>query len=165
MSKRLPPVGLLAPVPAEHLADGVAVCDRHGKVAFGSRAWETFKSFENDPGPGAPVLIYASHPVEHVGAQVTWMARYVGWVDSIGGAHPEGELYRPPSTQVGDEDRTRWWFGFWEVSHLVHLPQDRYIPIGQLRGTTGRSFAATFIPEGPLALSEIPATTTSSPDS
>jgi hypothetical protein len=36
-------VALLAPVPLEHLIDGVAVCDQQGKVAFGSRAWEIFR--------------------------------------------------------------------------------------------------------------------------
>ena len=40
-------VALLAPIPLEHLSDGVEVCTREGKVAFGSQAWEALAKFED----------------------------------------------------------------------------------------------------------------------
>ena len=44
-------VALLAPVPLEHLIDGLSVCDQQGKVAFGSRAWEIFReAYKNVSG-------------------------------------------------------------------------------------------------------------------
>ena len=46
-------VALLAPIPLEHLSDGVEVCTREGKVAFGSQAWETLTKFEDLGGVGA----------------------------------------------------------------------------------------------------------------
>jgi hypothetical protein len=36
-------VALLASVPLEHLTDGQTTAETKGKVAFGSRAWETFR--------------------------------------------------------------------------------------------------------------------------
>ena len=57
-------VALLTPVPVEHLLDGVEVCRREGKVAFGSQAFETFTRLDDEAGPGTLVLIYASHSGE-----------------------------------------------------------------------------------------------------
>ncbi len=87
-------VALLAPIPLEHLSDGVEVCTREGKVAFGSQAWETLTKFEDLGGVGAPVLIYASHNPSHVGAVVTWVARYADYVESRG---PPGTGPVPPT--------------------------------------------------------------------
>jgi hypothetical protein len=55
-------VALLAPVPLEHLVDGVEVCAREGKVAFGSRAWEVFKQLDEIRAEApVDVYVYASH--------------------------------------------------------------------------------------------------------
>lgn len=55
-------VALLAPVPLEFLIEGIAVCDRQGKVAFGSRAWEIFRKLDElRNGQPVDVYIYASH--------------------------------------------------------------------------------------------------------
>jgi hypothetical protein len=54
-------VGLLAPVPCPHLASALETCQKHGKVAFGSRKTEVFEVLERDFGiVGIPVYIYAS---------------------------------------------------------------------------------------------------------
>ena len=141
-------VALLAPIPLEHLSDGVEVCTREGKVAFGSQAWETLTKFEDLGGVGAPVLIYASHNPSHVGAVVTWVARYADYVESRGGAHPARDRYRPPSCH--DEDRTGHWAGFYEVESLRQL--DDPIPITTLRNPQGKPFKANFVPEGPTVI-------------
>jgi hypothetical protein len=39
-------IALLAPVPLEHLEDGIDICRKQGKVAFGSRAWEIFRELD-----------------------------------------------------------------------------------------------------------------------
>lgn len=149
----LPAVGLLAPVPLEHLIDGIEVCRENAKVAFGTRAWETIRQLDREAGEGAPVLIYASHSDEHLGPVVSWAARYSGSVESIGGAHPEGDLYRPPSTQVGGEDESGWWAEFWEVTNLRRLPEGEYIPIYRVHNLSGKKFRRDFVPEGPTLIS------------
>jgi hypothetical protein len=156
---RLPVLGLLAPVPEAHLVDGVEVCGEQGKVAFGTRVWDAFRDLELAAGPGAPVLIYASHAAMNLGPIATWAGRFVGWVGSIGGRHPDEDLYRPPSTQSGDEDRSGYWLGFWEVSDLHPLPKDEQLRISTLSGVNGRKFRADFIPEGPTLLTGLGAYT------
>ncbi len=83
---RVPVAGLLAPVPMDHLSDGIEVCRQEGKVAFGSRAWEVFRDLHAEAGPGAPVLIYASHSDAPLGPVVSWRARYAG--GGVGGWLP-----------------------------------------------------------------------------
>ncbi len=149
----MPVVGLLAPVPLDHLLDGVVVCQDQGKVAFGTRVWEAFRDLEIEAGSGAPVLIYASHAGEHnLGPMVSWTARFAGWVPAtIAGGHPEGDTYRPPSTLR--EDSTGHWLGFWEVTDLRQLPAEKYTPIAQLHDRKGRRYRRDFIPEGPILIS------------
>lgn len=70
---------LLAPVPELYLPEGQALCEGpQGRVAFGSRAWETLQRFDDAAGVDAPVLIYASMSGEHRGPVVTWAARWHG---------------------------------------------------------------------------------------
>src|SRR3954469_19994077 len=103
---KLPATGLLAPVPLEHLVDGVEVGRAEGKVAFGTRVWETFDDLRTEAGVGAPVLIYSVPPPHPFGAVVSWTARFADWVAAVNGGHPDGDHFRPPSTQQGDEDRS-----------------------------------------------------------
>lgn len=150
---RPPARGLLAPVPLEHLQDGLGVCRAEGKVAFGTRVWETFRDLELEAGIGCPVLIYASHSPVHLGPVVSWTARFVRWVAAVGGAHPDGDLYRPPSTQAGDEDLSGDWLGFWEVSDLSQLKEAEQVPIAELHDRQGRRYRRGFVPEGPVLVS------------
>jgi len=141
----------------EKLVPGTSwrVCREQGKVAFGSRAWEVLRRFDEGAGPGAPVLIYASHPATSVGPVVTWRAIWAGWVESEGGAHPDGDLYRPPSTH-GGEDRARWWAVFWAVSDLRELSRDEWLPVARLTDLRGRAYRRGFMPEGPILLGAAP---------
>jgi hypothetical protein len=70
-------VALLAPVPFEHLNDGQEVVQKEGKVAFGSRAWETFRELDKlRKGMPVDVYIYESHGGGHYDFKVSWRARY-----------------------------------------------------------------------------------------
>lgn len=56
-------IALLAPVPLEHLLDGETTARTEGKVAFGSRKWDTFRQLDAlREGMPVDVYIYASHP-------------------------------------------------------------------------------------------------------
>jgi len=136
--------GLLTPVPLEHLVDGVDVCRRHGKVAFGTEAWEVFVGFGDIAGVEPQVLIYASHDDEHHGPVVTWLARYVGYTPARAGLHPDRFRYRPPSCR---EDGA--FSGFYEVAELRQLDPGLEIPIESLKKRDGGSFTAGFVPRGP----------------
>ena len=69
-------IALLAPVPLEHLKDGIGICQKEGKLAFGSRAWDTFRELDElrNSNP-VPVLIYASMSQVDGPATITWQAQ------------------------------------------------------------------------------------------
>ncbi|MDI6711974.1 MAG: hypothetical protein QMD96_01915 [Anaerosomatales bacterium] len=146
-----PTVALLAPVPEVFLPEGKHLCEnpRRGKVAFGSRAWEVFRRLDALRG-GLPVytLIYASH----AGAPrpvASWRGYYIGHVEGVNGAHPDGPKYRP-RTAVEDREDEGWWAVFWEVTGLEPLSVP--ISIGELRGFGAKRNYAPFIPEGPVII-------------
>ncbi len=145
-------VALLAPVPLAHLEDGATVAEQCGKVAFGSRAWEVFRRLDAlRDGLPVDVWIYASHA--HVGGppRATWRARYIGHVNAVCGAHPDGAKYRPPSTIEGGEDEAQYWAIFWEVEDLRELGPDEAIPVTSFQGLERKSrYRKLFVPEGPL---------------
>jgi hypothetical protein len=147
-------VALLAPVPLEHLLDGAEVCVKEGKVAFGSRAWEVFRKLDEIRGNTVvDVYIYASQSVPGGIPEVSWHARYVGQVESVGGAHPDGMRYRPPSTAKYPDDNVGHWAVYWEVESLGQLEPGERIRIKDLRGLDkARYYAAGFVPEGPLLI-------------
>jgi hypothetical protein len=145
-------VALLAPVPLEHLRDGAMVCEREGRVAYGSRAWEVFRQLDEirDDMP-VDVYIYASHSPGPLRLEVSWHALYVGHVESIRGAHPNGMRLRPPSTAKYPDDNVGHWAVFWEVEQLRELPSEGRIPTGEFRGLNKRkSYKRNFVPEGPM---------------
>jgi hypothetical protein len=117
--------------------------------------WETFDHLDSEAGTGCPVLIYASHATEqNLGPVVSWQACFDRWVSAtIAGGHPDGDLYRPPSTTHGDEDRSGYWLGFWEVTDLRPLDPDQHIPIARLHDRKGRRYRRDFVPEGPILIS------------
>jgi hypothetical protein len=137
-------LALLAPVPAEILADGLELKNPEGLVAFGtgalteenSGAWsfEFFSKPEiNDSRGVLPVLIYGSstdvvgpHPLFHPG-HVTAVAVYEGIRAGVAGKHPRPD-FRPKSALIGD-----WNYPlFWEVSKLKALPKQDHIPLKKL---------------------------------
>jgi hypothetical protein len=150
-----PEIALLCPVPLEHLKDGEELCRREGRVAFGSQAWELFERDLEGLRTGLPVevYIYASHSPIVVRPVVSWRARYVAYVRSIGGMHPQEEKRRPRSTRPEDHSAHWKWAGFWEVENLRPLPSDEEIRISNLRSWKSEShFKRNFIPEGPLLI-------------
>lgn len=147
-------VALLAPVPLEHLQDGVDVCQKEGKVAFGSRAWEVFRKLDDiRNGLTVDVYIYASHNPSARGFTVTWMAVYIGHVESINGAHLLGMKYRPPSTERYQEDNLGHWAVFWEVEDLHLLTESECVLTGRFHGLDKRkNYGRNFAPEGPILI-------------
>jgi len=150
-------VALLAPVPLEHLLDGAIVCKTEGCVAFGSRAWEVFRKLDEiRNGLPVDVYIYASHSPGPLRLEISWHARYIGHVESIGGAHPEGMRFRPPSTAKYADDNLGYWAVFWEVEQLRKLPPTERIPTGEFRGLNKRKpYKRNFVPEGPILITHL----------
>lgn len=146
-------LSLLTPVPLRHLTSGEAVCRREGRVAFGSSAWERLRPIE----AGTAVLIYASHgddAAKRREESVSWVARYIRYLDSNLGAHPDGDRYRPTTCIEDGEDRTANWPGFYEVSQLLELPKEDRIHIADLADQHGKGYPRGFVPEGPILVQE-----------
>jgi len=142
---------MLAPVPEFHLLSGQASCSQHGKVAFGSMAWEFFGKLEElRQGEAVPVLIYASHAEERsLNTLATWSALYIGYVHSRMGRYPgDTNKYRPPSTVSDRPD----WVVYWEVQHLRPIIGNA-IAIADLQGWGKRQhYKPRFTPEGPMLI-------------
>ncbi len=146
-------IALLAPVPLEHLEDGIDICRKQGKVAFGSRAWEIFRELDALRN-GRPIsaFIYASMSQSVGPPTVTWRAQYIGHVESKNGAHPQGMKFRPPSTAKYQSDNKGWWAIFWEVANLEPLENSEQILIKDLQSRSGTFYKPEFIPEGPIII-------------
>jgi hypothetical protein len=144
-------VALLAPVPLVHLSDGVGVCRKRGKVAFGSRAWEVFNEIkEIRQGKPIDVLIYASLANTDGPATVTWKAQYIDFVEGKNGAHPQGMMFRPSSTDEHSSDNFGHWAVFWEVQDLQKLPDSQQLPVTAIQSLSGKYYKSSFVPEGPI---------------
>ena len=148
----MPAICLLAPVPLEHLEDGLHVCQSKGKVAFGSRAFEVFRELDTHRNQmPVKVFIYASGNPTDERLDASWTGNYVRWVEVPTGAHPDGMMYRPPSTAKYPGDNKGHWAGFWEVTGLQKLEPIARIPTGQFVGFgSGKQYKKNFIPKGPL---------------
>jgi hypothetical protein len=147
-------IALLAPVPLEHLLDGETTAKTEGKVAFGSRKWDTFRQLDAlREGMPVDVYIYASHPDGQWDYDVSWRARYIQHVESTMGAHPDGMKYRPASTGKYPNDNSGHWAVFWEVEDLERLPKEQRIVLAALTGFgKKKSYGHAFSPEGPLLI-------------
>ena len=154
MSELSAHVALLAPVPLEHLLSGRETCDKQGKVAFGSRAFDALhKLTELADGASCDVVIYASDAHLPGPPKATWRARFVRWVEAKAGGHPEEMKYRPPTTAQYQGDNHGHWFVFWEVSDLRELPSAQHILISNLKAVGKKSkLAKNFIPLGPVVV-------------
>lgn len=146
------PIALLAPVPLEHLRDGVSICTAEGKVAFGSRAWEVFRELDNErDGRPVDVFIYASGDLTATRLEISWQGRYIGHVEGKNGAHPQGMRFRPPSTSKNPADNKGHWAVFWEVENLRELQSHERIETGAFIGyRSSKPYKKNFVPEGPL---------------
>ncbi len=142
-----PNIALLAPVPEGPLLEGRRVCEAKGKVAFGSRAWEVFRSLDTmREGMPVDVYMYASHAgsLEKV---VSWQGRYVRHVEGVDGKHPDGRKFR---SRLALEDGSGWWAVFWEVEGLHPIA---HISTADLRGyKADKDYGMPFVPEGPIII-------------
>jgi hypothetical protein len=138
-----------------HLKDGKDVCRTHGKVAFGTRAWEVFQKLDQIRD-GAPVnaYIYASHDPASERLEISWLGRYVHYQPTTNGRHPNPQ-FRPPSTREEDKvfDIKTSWVGFWELDQLEILPDHERLVTGSFIGyDTGKQYKKNFVPEGPTLI-------------
>jgi len=145
-------IALLAPVPLEHLVDGQKTVESQGRVAFGSRAWETFRELDiRRKGLPVDVFIYASHADGCLESEASWRGRYIGHVESIGGAHPDGMQYRPQSTSKYSNDNAGHWAVFWELDMLEPVGEKERLHLADVTGFGKRkAYGHSFVPEGPL---------------
>jgi hypothetical protein len=144
-------IALLAPVPLKHLESGEKM---KGPVAFGSLAYELFLRLDKLRGnDDVDVYIYASHSGGH-DSEVSWHARYVGFVRSESGFHPNPK-HRPESTLTDTPDSAL----FWEVEDLKRLESP--IWIGKLTGVDKKigkkivkkkPYGHKFPPHGPVLI-------------
>lgn len=143
---------LLAPVPREHLDGAQEIADSEGFVAFGSMKWELFRQLDTirNEQP-VPVLIYPSH--EGVSAKLTftiaWTGWYIGHVEAVGGAHPDGMKHRPKSMAKYANDVSGYWAVFWHVKDLKPLPEDEHQPISSLKSHASSKYRLNAPPRGP----------------
>lgn len=144
----------VTPVPLEYLVDGAQLARREGRVAFGSMVWPKFKQLDElRKGLPVDVYIYASHSQSSGPIEVSWHARYVGHVESLGGAHPEGMRYRPPSTAKDPTDNAGYWALFWEAETLTELPKAERLAVADLPAFGQRKpYGHPFFPEGPMLI-------------
>lgn len=147
-------VALLAPVPEEHLLDGVNVIHVEGRVAFGSRAWEVFRELDAlRKGHSLDVYIYASHADPPGPLEASWHGLYIGHVESVGGAHPAGMQFRPPSTSKYPSDNIGHWAIFWELNALEPVPAKARLKVTDLTGYgKPKRYSQPFVPEGPILI-------------
>lgn len=146
-------VALLAPVPREHLISALDTIAEHGKVAFGTRAFEVFATLSQYADAGeVEVLIYESESRLQGGPpKVAWKAMYVGFEPSETGGHSGGMTYRPKTTENYQADNKGHWAAFWEVVALRKLPPEDCIKIASLTSVaSGKKLGKFFRPHGPL---------------
>lgn len=132
----MPTEAILAPVPADLLAD--AVSSGMTRVAFGSNAYEFFHGLTRDHGDERfRVLLYASHDAE-ASLEIRWEGLLEGWVRAEEAARDPAfeETLRSPLSRFdwsGSFEGGAWAL-YWIVDELPPLADP--IPIGSLRCPT-----------------------------
>lgn len=139
---------LLAPVPNPHLESGYPVCQREGRVAYGSDSVEVMSMTAAEArGSKIRVLFYASHAPDAVPARVTWIGKFVQLEAPRNGRHPQQDRLRPPTTK----DDGAWQI-FYEVSDLQPFPASEHLLLSELKKRRGPKLSKTFLPLGPLLI-------------
>ena len=150
---RIVDFAILAPVPLEHLKSGKAIAKSEGFVAFGSRKWDLFRKVDElRHGERVPVLLYPSHDYEspaRLDFMIAWFGWYVGHVEAVGGAHPEGMRHRPPTTLQYPDDNRGHWVVFWHVEGLLKLRKSDQFPISTVGTYKGGTWHKDAVPRGP----------------
>ncbi|NJK63755.1 MAG: hypothetical protein HC921_14660 [Synechococcaceae cyanobacterium SM2_3_1] len=141
---------ILAPLPEAHLAAAQQVCQREGKVAFGSRSEQLFRKIDlSRVRDTVDVFIYAANPEVDLGAVISWHGVYVGQVQALpDGTHPDKARYRPLTAY--DTDCMKLWTLYWEMENLQPIQP---IKIETLRGFDQEAvYAASFVPKSPVLI-------------
>lgn len=148
---------LLAPIPEEHLIAGMDICDREGKVAYGSRAFEVFEKADGlRDGIPLDVFIYPSWGSKFGPPKARWHGTYVGHVHSISGAHPDGMRFRPDTTAQYPDDNQGFWAIFYEMTGLRELSKGETLAMTRFRGFgTQKKLVSNYIPRGPVLVDVI----------
>ena len=137
---------ILAPVPALHLPSAQATFQQHRRVAFGSNAWEFWRTRQTGAATVWVVASSTGFPKDGIlgidPGKVIFRGTFDRMVDSLRGKHPNPNL-RPAST---DDDGA--WAVFFEIVDLVRLT--RPLPVIQQITISGQKLAR--VPEGPLQI-------------
>lgn len=147
-------LALLAPVPVQHLQSGVEVCQREGKVAFASAAFEFFLELDAKRAERPiPVYFYASQE-EVMKPVISWQGIYTGFYHSDNGFDPNKNRFRPPTTYQGQSPDSDDWPLFWEVENLTEIPEGPgRLPLYNLVAYKGKKkLALNFLPQGPVLI-------------
>lgn len=126
---------IVAPVPAVHLPSAFAVSQEHGRVAFGTSAWETWQGFADREATIWIVATSTDLPATwdrsfEVG-KIVLKGRFVGLEPGRNGRHPTPHL-RPDTAHSGDE----WTYPiFWEVGPLERVRPFSFIGLKTTSGT------------------------------
>jgi len=148
-------IALLAPVPREHLDEGLKTFQAMNKVAFGSRAYDVFIKLDQEcNGKPVDVFIYESHGSGQYDFRVSWRARYLKNVPAINGAHPDGMTFRPESTAKypGDNEGGDWLL-FWEVDSLQPISDEERVHVGTFSPFGKKKpYGNSFAPRGPMLI-------------
>jgi hypothetical protein len=148
-------VALLAPVPREHLADGLYTAQTKGRVAFGSMKWETFRELDRlRKGMPVDVYIYESDGIGKTNSKTTWRGRYCFHKESEMGAPPADiKPFRPDSTFKYEADNQGHWAVFWVLDSLEKVTEGKEVWVGEFTGyRKGKAYGHSFSPEGPLLI-------------
>ncbi len=145
-------LALLAPVPARHLQSSLEVCQREGKVAFGSNAFEVFSKLDIEhAGQPVPVYFYASHE-EDVKLVISWQGIYTGYRNREGIPYSERNRFRPPTTYQPPQPDTDDWGIYWEVTDLAEIPEGSgHLPLSKIFAYKSRK-GINYIPRGPVLI-------------
>jgi hypothetical protein len=142
---------LLAPVPAVHLPDALAIAKNGGTVAFGSNAFDVLKRLRDSGAVGTiPVYVVVSksgfdpknplHQKLKVG-KVQFRGTLTAITAPRGGKHPDHSK-RPASALKEDTPAAL----FWEVEGLQEVTPP--LTVAQFSNSSGSAWKGT--PEGPV---------------
>lgn len=149
-------VGLLAPIPEEHLISGAELSAAGNGVFFGSRNFEVFRELDALlQGGSCAVFIYSSWATDPLQgpAKATWTANYAGHVDARPDGSPPQGIPRPASTAKYPGDNKGHWAVYWKITDLRRIPRDEWLRISTLRGFRSKKrYLATFRPERPMLI-------------
>jgi hypothetical protein len=146
---------LLAPIPAIYIVEGESVHAKHGRVAYGSDAWELFNRLRLDGvDKQLPVLIYASatessHLANEIALhKIVSSAVLDGFENSVGGKHRRPHLRTKRALETDSKFAL-----FWEIVNLNRLSRPANLSsVRTLIATGKKGKILTEAPRGPIRI-------------